>query len=179
MAVVPPPTQNMHAYALREQFYVLPIQQVAVPMQQPFSAAGAYPTGRGGQCGGRGRNQGGRRGGHSRTPFADAMRGAGAAPTMTAMIPYGGGIAQPSPGMRQWRKQLDFSNIYKIHNNWNACFSCGFDIEDEHTSITCPFKRWNHQDLFTRRNAQQFIAAGYDPCTKGMHKTVLPTGRNT
>ncbi len=98
---------------------------------------------------------------------------------MTAMIPYGGGIAQPSPGMRQQRKQLDFSNIYKIHNNWNACFSCGFDIEDGHTSITCPFKWWNHQDLFTRRNKQQFIAAGYDPCTKGTHKTVLPAGRNT
>ncbi len=112
-------------------------------------------------------------------PFADAMQGAGAAPTMTAMIPYRGGIAQPSPRMRQRRKQLDFSNIYKIHNNWNACFSCGFDIKDGHTSITCPFKRWNHQDSFTRGNAQQFIAAGYNPCTKGMHKMVLPAGRNT
>ncbi len=112
-------------------------------------------------------------------PFADAMRGAGAAPTMTAMIPYRGGIAQPSPGMQQRCKKLDFSNIYKIHNNWNACFSCGFNIENRHTSITCPFKWWNHQDLFTRRNPQQFIAAGYDPCTKGMHKTVLPAGRNT
>jgi hypothetical protein len=25
------------------------------------------------------------------------------------------------------------------------------------------------------KNAQQFIAAGYDPCTKGMDKTVLPS----
>jgi hypothetical protein len=98
---------------------------------------------------------------------------------MTKMMPRGGGIAQPPPGMQQRRKKLDFSNIYKIHNNWNVCFSCGFDIEDGCTSITCPFKRWNHQDLFTCGNAQQFIAAGYDPCTKGMHKTVLPARRNT
>jgi hypothetical protein len=81
--------------------------------------------------------------------------------------------------MQQQHKQLDFSNIYKIHNNWNACFSCGFDIKDGHTSITCLFKRWNYQDSFTCGNSQQFIAAGYDPCTKGMHKTVLPAGRNT
>jgi hypothetical protein len=179
LAIVPPQAQNTHAYALRKQFYVPPIQQVAVPMQQPFSAVGTYPAGQGGQRGGRGCNQGGRRGGRSRTPFADAMRGTGAAPTMTAMIPYGGGIAQPSPGMQQQCKQLDFSNIYKIHNNWNACFSCGFDIKDGHMSITCPFKWWNHQDSFTCGNAQQFIAAGYDSCTKGMHKTVLPAGRNT
>jgi hypothetical protein len=65
LAVVPPPAQNTRAYAPREQFYVLPIQQVAVPMQQPFSAAGAYPAGLGGQRGGRGRNQGGRQGSRS------------------------------------------------------------------------------------------------------------------
>jgi hypothetical protein len=179
LAIVPPPAQNTRANAPCELFYVPPIQQVAVPMQQPFSAAGAYPAGQGGQRGGGGRNQGGCQGGRSRTPFADAMQGAGAAPMMTAMIPYGGGIAQPSPRMRQQRKQLDFSNICKIHNNWNACFSCGFDIKDGHMSITCPFKWWNHQDSFTCGNAQQFIAAGYDPYTKGMHKTVLPAGRNT
>ncbi len=179
LSVVPPPVQNMRAYAPRNQFYVPPIQQVAVPMQQPFSATGAYPAGRGGQRGGRGRNQGGRQGGRSRTPFVDAMQGAGAAPMMTKTMPPGGGIAQPPPRMQQRCKKLDFSNIYKIHNNWNVCFSCGFDIKEGHTSITCPFKWWNHQDLFTCKNAQQLIAAGYNPCTKGMHKMVLPARRNT
>ncbi len=48
LSVVPTLAQNTHAYAPREQFYVPPIQQVAVPMQQPFSAAGAYPAERGG-----------------------------------------------------------------------------------------------------------------------------------
>ncbi len=41
LSVVPPPAQNTHAYAPHEQFYVPPIQQVAVPMQQQFSAPGA------------------------------------------------------------------------------------------------------------------------------------------
>jgi hypothetical protein len=97
LSVVPPPAQNTRAYAPCKQFYIPPIQQVAVPMQQPFSATGAYPAGRGGQRGGCGRIQGGRQGGCNRTPFADAMRGAGAAPTITAMIPYGGSSAQPPP----------------------------------------------------------------------------------
>ncbi len=84
LSVVPPPAQNMNAYALHSQFYVPPIQQVAVPMQQPFSATGAYPAGWEDQHEGHGCHQGGRRGGRSRTPFEDAMQGAGAAPMMTA-----------------------------------------------------------------------------------------------
>jgi hypothetical protein len=176
LTVVPTLAQNARAYALRKQFYVPPIQQIAVPMQQPFSAVGAYPTGWGGQRGGCGCNQGGHRGGRSRTPFADSMRGAGAVPMMTKMMPHGGSIAQPPPQNATAAQKTGFLNIYKLHNNWNACFSCGFDIKDGHTSITCPFKWWNHQDSFTCRNAQQFIVAGYDPCTKGMHKRVLPAG---
>jgi hypothetical protein len=180
LSVVPPQAQHTQAFAPCKQFHVPPIQQVAVPMQQPFLAVGAYPSGRGGQRAVRGRGRGGRRGGRSRTPFADAMRGAGTAQPIAAMVPYGGGITQPPTGVQQQeRRNPDFSNIYKVHNNWNVCFICGFDIENGHTSITCPFKRWNHQDSFTRKNARQFIAAGYDPCTKGMHKTVLPSGRNT
>ncbi len=182
LSVVPPQAQHMRAFALREQFHVPPIQQVAVPMQQPFLAVGAYPSGGGGQRTGhdRGCGRGGRRGGCSHTPFADAMHGAGTAQPIAAMVPYGGGITQPHTGVQQQQcRNPDFSNIYKVHNNWNVCFSCGFDIENVHMSITSPFKRWNHQDSFTCKNAQQFIAAGYDPCTKGMHKTVLPSGRNT
>jgi hypothetical protein len=180
LSVVPHQVQRTRAFALREQFHVPPIQQVAVPMQQPFLAIRAYLSGRGGQQAGRGCGRGGRRDGRSHTPFADAMRRAGTAQPIAAMVPYGGGITQPPTRVQQQqRSHPDFSNIYKVHNNWNVCFRCGFDIEDGHTSITCPFKRWNHQDLFTRKNSQQFIAAGYDPCTKGMHKTVLPSGRNT
>jgi hypothetical protein len=182
LSVVPPPAQQVPTYPPRGQYNIPPIQQVAVPMQQPFPAIGTYLPGRGGPRAGCGRGRGGRRGGRSRTPFADATRAAsGSFQPGAAIVPYNGGMAQPPTAMvhQQPRRNPDFSNIYKVHNNWNACFRCGFDIEDGHTSITCPFKWWNHQDSFTRENAQQFIAAGYDPCTKGMHKTVLPTGRNT
>ena len=69
------------------------------------------------------------------------------------------------------------SNIVKRHNNMNACFSCGFDVEDGHTSRTCPhdWRRANHQEAYDRNNAQQYIEAGYDPSTKAKHKTQLPS----
>ena len=179
MTMAPPMVPQTRATVPREAFHVPPIPQVAVPMHQPFTAQAGFSTGRGGRRVGRGQGRGGR-GGRSRTPFADAMRGTGAVvPPMTNMVPYGGGTGQlpAAPGGQPHRCNAEFLNIYKQHNNWNVCFSCGFDVEDGHTSGTCPFKKWNHQASYTRDNAQQFIAAGYDPCTKGMHKSVLPSGR--
>jgi len=48
-----------------------------------------------------------------------------------------------------------YSNIIKKYSNWNVCFSCGFDVEDGHTSKTCPapWRRANHQEGFDRNNA--------------------------
>ena len=151
---------------------VPPIQTLAVPLQQHFPTGGNFSAGRTGRRGGRGRGRS--RGGRSRTPFADYMR------TQGGMVPSGGGIVPFQPTLPTGITQVknpDYSNIYKRHNNWNVCFSCGFDIEDGHTSATCPFRKPNHQQSFNRENAQQFIAAGYDPCTKGMHKTILPSNR--
>jgi len=155
------------------------IQQLAVPIQQQFPA-GDFSTGRGARRGGRGRGHG--RGGRGRTLFVDYMRAQGGARVGIPgqIAPYGGGITLFQPAVPNCPPQIrnpDYSNIYKRHNNWNVCFSCGFDIEDRHTSMTCPFKKANHQQSFSCENAQQFIAAGYDPCTKGMHKTVLPSNR--
>jgi hypothetical protein len=67
-------------------------------------------------------------------------------------------------------------NIVKKFANWNVCFTCGFDVEDGHTSKTCPahWRKMNHQEGFTRENSRQWINAGYDPCTKGMHKSQFP-----
>ncbi len=69
------------------------------------------------------------------------------------------------------------SNIVKKYANWNVCFSCGFDVEEGHTSQTCPghWRKKNHQEGFTRKNSHQWINAGYDPCTKGMHKLQFPS----
>ncbi len=64
----------------------------------------------------------------------------------------------------------------KKYLNWNVWFSCGFDVEDGHTSKTCPapWRHANHQEGFDMNNAGQYIGAGYDACTKAMHKSQLP-----
>ena len=66
-----------------------------------------------------------------------------------------------------------YLNIIKRYSNSSVCFSCGFDVEDGHTSNTCPapWRRANHQEGFDRNTAGQYIAAGYD---KAMHKSQLP-----
>ena len=136
---------------------------------QPFTQHG------GRQGGGRGRgtrapNQGGRR--NPRTPFADyTARTGGRGGGIPAFIPTTIGGVTPARNTAAM-----YSNIVKKHNNMNACFSCGFDVEDGHTSRTCPhdWRRTNHQEAYDRNNAQQYIDAGYDPSTKAKHKSQLP-----
>ncbi len=65
------------------------------------------------------------------------------------------------------------------YTNWNACYSCSFDVEDGHTSASCP-AQWGkatHVDAFTHENAQGYLSQGYDACTKEMHEMVFPGGR--
>jgi hypothetical protein len=179
MSFAPASTQQATRW-LSNTFQVPPIQQVAIPfLQQTFLLHLWMPGWTRAWPGTRGRG---------RTPFADHMRMKGAAPAVPPPFPSGGGM-MPSMhsgmqmpthhGGQQRAQNPEFSNIYKRFNNWNVCFLCGFDVEDGHTSLTCPFKKANHQTSFVWENAQQFIAAGYDPCTQGMHKTVLPLGRST
>ncbi len=75
--------------------------------------------------------------------------------------------------------QSGLLHVYKWYNSWNVCFLCGFDVKYGHTFLSCPFKKLNHQQLCTQENVQQFIVMGYNPCTQGMHKLVLPSRRNT
>jgi hypothetical protein len=64
-------------------------------------------------------------------------------------------------------------SITKAFTNWNVCYLCGFNIEDGHTSVACPhtWRKTNHQEGFNRNNVQAYLNAGWDPSTKGMHKT--------
>ena len=81
----PPPAQQNRAFVPN----VPSIEQVAVPVQHSWTEV--FNTGRGGRGGGHGQGRGGRTGGRpSRTPFADAMHGTGATPTMISMVPFGG-----------------------------------------------------------------------------------------
>ena len=136
MTMAPPMVLQTRATVPREAFHVPPIPQVTVLMHQLFAAQAGFSTGRGGCRVGRGQGRGGR-GGRRCTPFADAMRGTRAvASPMTNMVPYGGGTGQlpAAPGGQPHRRNAEFLNIYKQHNNWNVCFSCRFDVEDGHTS---------------------------------------------
>ena len=67
-------------------------------------------------------------------------------------------------------------NPYKRYNNWNMCFSCGYDIPAWHTSRTCPpnMRGPGHQEGCDRNNADQYATAGHDICRKGKHKVHLP-----
>ena len=130
-----------------------PIQQIAIPTQQ-FTAGGGGRGGGGyrgntyggGYSGGhnRGYNNnfytgGGGRGGQSRgwgrgcrgrESFAQAVQGRGGIPT--AGPPLFGGNAPTTGGI------TSAPNPIKCFNNWNYCYSCGFDIEDNHMLQTCP-----------------------------------------
>ncbi len=65
-------------------------------------------------------------------------------------------------------------SLIKRFANWNMCFLCGIDVEEGHTSATCPFewRKPNHQAGYTRENAAMYMA--YGPSTKGQYKMQFP-----
>ena len=68
-----------------------------------------------------------------------------------------------------------YSNIVKCFVNWNACYTCGFDVPDGHTSMPCQAQhKAGHGVYFTRQNTQQYIDAGRNCCTCNRHKTKFP-----
>ena len=154
----------------------------------PFTPNG---FGRGGQFSpqgfGRGAGQGRGRGrGRGRGPPPGYATGRG--PPITTIIagrgpgymapPAASGGYYATPPQTQQMPPPPYSNLTKRHANWNACYSCGFDVPDGHTSQTCPqhLRKPDHDIYFTRQNAQQYIDQGYNCATKNRHKTVFPQG---
>jgi hypothetical protein len=168
-------TLAANAPAHHTQFHIPPIRNMG---QQPFAGAaqGMFNTrhGRGG-CQGGGRGCGcssSRGGGCGRGAFAHQFPG-----VVGGIPPFvNGPPAAVVPPTGTWVNAPFQSNTTKRYANWNICWSCGFDVEDGHTSATCPthWHKTNHQVGFTWGNAQQWINQGYLPCTKGMHKIRLP-----
>ena len=99
--------------------------------------------------------------------------------------PLGRGIGNPGRfGMHGDRAQVPiqqaqppYSNVVKRYANWNACYSCGFDVADGHTSMSCPphLRKATHQIGFNCQNAQQYINLGHPCSTRNRHKTQFPT----
>ena len=115
---------------------------------------------------------------NARTPFANFVGRGG----QSGLSPIGGGsglVGGALPFAQQTMPHNPapmYSNIIKKYSNWNVCFVCGFDVEDGHTSKTCPapWRCANHQEGFDRNNLRQNIGAGYGACTKTMHESQLP-----
>jgi len=114
-----------------------PLPHFNIPTSRSFQpggkAQGARRPGRG--RGGRapGIVPGGRRA--PRTPFANnsVCQGGMGAIIVPAFVP---GV--PGVGVAAQNTAPKYSNIVKRYSNMNVCFSCGFDVENDHTSRTCP-----------------------------------------
>ena len=185
-AQVAPLTQQMAAMSYQQgtkarQYQATPpVQNLVIPQAPTYggysggyvggraTTHGGFHQGRGGGRGGRWTGRGTRRNGRGRTAFADYVpqgRGYGA----QGVAAQGAGIPN-----RPFK-----SNLVKQHNNWNVCYSCGFDVEDGHNSMTyhMDWRKPTHDVTFTHDNAQQKLAMGCDACTRGMHKSILPGGQ--
>ncbi len=125
-----------------------PITQFSIPNFVMFPAEGRG----GGKRGSRGRGgrtnftTTGRR--NIRTPFANFVRrgGQGGLRSIGGECGRGSSVAPFTQQNMQRNMAPMYSNITKHYANWNVCFSCGFDVEDGHTSKTCraPWRRANH-----------------------------------
>jgi hypothetical protein len=172
-----PPTPQSMLAPHSTPFNVPPIHQLSIPASPPFNAGG-FNNGHGGRStGGCGHGRIFHWCGQGCTPFVDHMAacGGGVQGGMGAnnMFPQVGSFQT----VHAQRMNLQYSNVTKKVNNCNVCYSCGFDVEDGHRSMTCPahWRKPMHVKGFTRANAQSYIGTGYNACTKGMHKNVLPT----
>jgi hypothetical protein len=170
--------RNTTYYQPSAQTMQPPISQFTIPAISPFNTARRG----GGRHGGPGR--GGRTnfvstgGCNVQTPFTNFVGrgGQGGLPPIGGGGGRGGGALPFAQQTTPRNATPMYSNIIKKHANWNICFLCGFDVEDGYTSKTCPTprRRANHQERFDRNNSGQYIVAGYDACTKAMHKSQLP-----
>jgi hypothetical protein len=171
---------------------VPPVTNINVPQQQyggfqPHT--GSFQQGRDGRQGGGhslGGGRGGRRGGRANNTYAQAPGGIPqyvpqiGLPQQNYMPSFNNSsnalavVGRQATG-RGSHQNPAYSNRYKWSNNWNVCYSHGFDIENGHNSATCGNRKMDHQEGFTRENVQAYIDAGYVPTTRGMHGIILPT----
>jgi hypothetical protein len=168
-----------------------PIQQITIPTQQFANGPGrrggggynnssgcggnTYTGGTGGRGGGTPNNWG-YNGGYTAGYNPQTGRGRTGRGRTYRNRRGRGSFAEAAGGIVPLGTPQGGPNPVKRFNNWNYCYSCGFDVEDGHTSMTCPqtWRRAGHQITCTRENYNQFLAAGHTPSVKAMHKNQLP-----
>jgi hypothetical protein len=155
--IVPPPPGYAPTQQASNPPQYMPTYQIPPQQHYQQQPQGSYrPSGRGGR-GGRG---GGGRGG-GRGP----SQGRGNYPMQQQQYGQNQGYYQQAQqqGTYGRAQKPAFSNPVKFHKNWNYCHSCGYDVEDWHTSPTCPNPKPGHIPYATRENP-------CNGCKKGMHK---------
>jgi hypothetical protein len=129
-----PPIQQLHVPAIRTYAGARVAQpggyQQTTGHSGMVAQSGGFQQGRGyGRSTGRGRYRRRPTRGQGRTAFVDYVP--------TGRGNPGGYI---STGGTNAHRPFQ-SNLMKIHNNWNVCYSCGVDVEEGHDSMTC-HKDW-------------------------------------
>eukprot|EP00804_Cyclotella_cryptica_P023159 CCRYP_000369-RB/>CCRYP_000369-RB protein AED:0.52 eAED:0.42 QI:0/0/0/0.66/0/0/3/0/220 len=83
----------------------------------------------------------------------EAEAGAEAVDVAEDTVEDGDTTVNSVPGIGGFYKQQRPMNPVKFFKNWNYRWSCGFDVEDWHTSASCPYPRegadlGNHNNKF-------------------------------
>ena len=119
------------------------------------------------------------RGGTGRRPMRGGRSGRGryAYPIAAPPLPSTGNIPPPGPNLHGTytpNRGNTSPNPQKWYNNWNYCYTCGFDIKQGHTSATCAYPNTHHQPTCTRTNVDQYAPLGHRPSFRARHKINLP-----
>ena len=118
------------------------------PVQQPFTRPPTFPQGGRGRGGGRYSNWGrGRNGGRFRQNFANYNPN-----YCPPAQPFQQMMYNTPPLQGQQNQNLPYSNTYKRFNNWNYCWTHGYDIGDNHNSSNCLRPAQGHVWHATRQN---------------------------
>jgi len=169
-----PPVQYGHGPPVVAPAYIPP--PTSVPMQgTPQQPQGHYQPYQGRGWGGRGR--GGRNVGRGTRSRKNRLAYASQPPVQ--QIPQGYGVQQVQ-GWQQGqggRGNTTQKTYRKFYNNWNMCYSCGFDVPHWHTSKTCPqeCRRAGHQENCDRGNYKSYVQAGHGVRLKKEDAHILPT----
>ena len=169
-----PAPQQYQTPTYQPPTYQPPPQQYQPPQQVPYQPQpqyqGAYnrPPAYSGRGRGRGRTNGrGRAGGRTANQgrYNNQYRPQNTYNPQGQNQMYQTGYNQGGQNFNPYSQQQNepYSNTTKYYKNWNYCHSCGYDVEDNHTSQTCPNPKPTHVWTATRTNP----CGG---CRKGMHK---------
>jgi hypothetical protein len=113
-------------------------------------------------------------------PYHAGPMDGGPQPYCTPQTLQGQGFPMP-PGFTGHQPQVQYmqppcSKVIQKFANWNAYYSCGFDVANGHTSMLClaHLCKALHYIHFNHKNTQQYIDLGHPCSMKFGHKTQFP-----